>query len=245
MMSRDERAELSARLTSALAPLAEPIGIAFLSPGEECSAPEFDGRRPAPNQAGRTGSVPAGCVFWMKAPAGAFSTAATDHANCSVGSYTHGLLTLAEAAAKDDVAAILEAVWVDPASVERLPHVREKPARIVYGPLSNMPTDPDVVLLRISGLGLMTLQGALPALRIEGKPQCHIVAIAKESGVPAASVGCALSRARTGMRAEEMTCALPAARLREIVAAVEAAAGLDRTMARYASADARRFSPPR
>ena len=41
--------------------------------------------------------------------------------------------------------------------------------------------------------------------------------------------------------ADEMTCALPAARLGEIVAAVEAATDLDRAMARYASADAQRF----
>lgn len=87
----------------------------------------------------------------------------------------------------------------------------------------------------------LTLKDAFPALRIEGKPQCHIIAIAKEQNEIAASVGCALSRARTGMRAEEMTCALPASRLAEIVAAVEAAADLDRAMARYAGADARRF----
>jgi uncharacterized protein (DUF169 family) len=245
MTNRDAWAALSARLTAALKPFAEPIGIAFLSPGEESPAPDFDERPPAPSEAGRTGAVPAGCVFWMKAPAGPFSTVAADHANCSVGSYTHGLLTLAEAAAKDDVAAAREAGWVDPTSIAELPHVSEKPARIVYGPLSNMPTDPDVVLLRVSGLALMTLKSAFPTLRIEGKPQCHIIAIAKESGEPAASVGCALSRARTGMKAEEMTCALPAARLREIVAEIEAAADLDRSMARYASADARRFSPPR
>lgn len=245
MATRDEWAVLSTRLTAALGPVAEPIGIAFLSPGEESPAPDFDEGRAAPNEAGRTGSVPAGCVFWMKALEGPFSTAAADHANCSVGSYTHGFLTLAEAAAKDDVSAILEAGWVDRASMAGLPHVGEKPARIVYGPLSDMPTAPDVVLLRISGLALMTLKDAIPTLRIEGKPQCHIIAIARQSGAPAASVGCALSRARTGMKAEEMTCALPAARLREIVADLEAAAGLDRTMARYASADARRFSSPR
>jgi uncharacterized protein (DUF169 family) len=88
----------------------------------------------------------------------------------------------------------------------------------------------------------MTLVDALPALRIEGKPQCHVIAIAKERGEAAASVGCALSRARTGMRADEMTCALPAARLGAIVAALEAATALDRAMARYASADAKRFA---
>jgi hypothetical protein len=98
-----------------------------------------------------------------------------------------------------------------------------------------------VVLLRVNGLALMTLKDALPELRIEGKPQCHIIAIAKEQGVVAASVGCALSRARTGMRPEEMTCAIPGRRLTEVVAALESAAGLDRAMANYAATDAKRF----
>jgi len=65
-----------------------------------------------------------------------------------------------------------------------------------------------VVLVRVVGQGLMTLRDAFPDLPIEGKPQCHIVAMAKE-GRAAASVGCALSRARTGMKPEEMTVALP------------------------------------
>ena len=87
----------------------------------------------------------------------------------------------------------------------------------------------------------MTLRDAIPDLRIEGKPQCHIVAIAKEQGAVAASVGCALSRSRTGMKAEEMTCAFPARRLDEIVNALESTAALNRAMATYASADAKRF----
>ena len=73
----------------------------------------------------------------------------------------------------------------------------------------------------------MTLKDALPDLRIEGKPQCHIIAIAKEHGQVAASVGCALSRARTGMRPEEMTCAIPGGRLADVVEALEGAVTLD------------------
>ena len=63
--------------------------------------------------------------------------------------------------------------------------------------------------MRVNGRQLMVLSDAIPGLRVEGKPQCHIVAIAKQDKVPAASVGCALSRARTGMTPDEMTCALP------------------------------------
>jgi len=242
-MSRADREALAARLAAALKLTAEPIGIAFLAAGDGCDAPAFESSRPAPNDAGRTGAVAAGCVFWMKAVARSFATNAADHANCSVGSYTHGFLSLDEAARGDDVAAVLEAGWVDEAAFAAVPQVAAKPDRVVYGPLARIPCEPDVVLVRISGFGLMTLRDAFPALRIEGKPQCHVVAIAKESGEVAASVGCALSRARTGMKAEEMTCALPARHLAEIVATLEAAAALDRAMARYASADLKRFDP--
>jgi len=241
MLTRKDLAELASRLTTSLNLAAAPIGIAFLSESPADGAPALDLPRPEAARGGRTGPVAAGCVFWMKAEKGSFTTVAADHANCSVGSYTHGFLTLPEAAAKDDVAAVLESGWVDEAAVQALPRVRSKPACIVYGPLPQLPVAPDVVLLRIDAAALMTLKGALPALRIEGKPQCHIIAIAKEHGEPAASVGCALSRLRTGMKPEEMTCALPGAALGALVAKIEAAARLDRAMARYASADAKRF----
>jgi uncharacterized protein (DUF169 family) len=65
--------------------------------------------------------------------------------------------------------------------------------------------------------------------------------VAKEEGEPAASVGCALSRARTGMSANEMTCAIPARQLPAVVDAVTATEGLDTAAARYAAEDARRF----
>jgi uncharacterized protein (DUF169 family) len=233
--------DLAARLAAALKPVAPPIGIAFVRDAAATLPPPFAAQMPPPNAAGRTGAVPAGCVFWMQATERAFSTAAADHANCSVGSYTHGFLGLEEAATRDDVAAVLASGWVDEAAMASLPVVRERPARVVYGPLAELGVAPDVVLLRLNGLGLMTLKDAVPALRIEGKPQCHIIALA-EQGEVAASVGCALSRARTGMRADEMTCALPAARLAALVDAIEAAAELDRAMARYAGGDAQRFA---
>jgi uncharacterized protein (DUF169 family) len=86
------------------------------------------------------------------------------------------------------------------------------------------------------------LSDAVPGLRIEGKPQCHIVAVAKEEGVPAASVGCALSRVRTGMAPTEMTCAIPAAKLPEILASIQQHAEADNIVAHYAAEDALRFS---
>ncbi len=185
--------------------------------------------------------MPAGCVFWMQASIETFATTKADHANCSVGSYTHGFLTLEEAAATDDVGAVLDSGWVDEPAVTALPVVAERPGSVVYGPLADATTQPNVVLLRVTGFGLMTLSDAVPGMQFEGKPQCHIVAMAKEQHAVAASVGCALSRARTGMAPEELTCAIPGARLDAVVSALEATVGLNRAMAKYAAVDGQRF----
>jgi len=232
---------LAAALTGALHLDVPPVAITFADAAPD-GVPAFDAPMGAPASDGRTGRVPAGCVFWVHAAADTFSTTPEDHRNCSVGSLTHGLVDLEDVAGNDDVACLVESGWVTMDMVPAIPTVSERPASIVYGPLADSPIDPDVVLLRVNGRQLMVLSDAIPGLRIEGKPQCHIVAVAKEEGVAAASVGCALSRARTGMQPHEMTCAIPAAVLPDVVQRVEAAAATDGVVARYAAQDARRFA---
>ena len=94
-----------------------------------------------------------------------------------------------------------------------------------------------------SGAGVfkITLDGAHYFLRIEGKPQCHIVALAHQHGQVAASVGCALSRARTGMSVTEATAAIPVVLLDELLESLAGASQANATVARYAGADAVRF----
>ena len=197
---------------------------------------------PAATEDGRRGRVPAGCVFWIHGAERAFATVPEDHGNCSVGSVTHGLLAPSEVLDHSDVAELVGAGWVGPGVLDRLPKVATRPGSVVYAPLGTAAIEPDVVLLRVNARQLMVLCDALPGLSIEGKPQCHIVAMAKEQGVPAASVGCALSRQRTGMRPEEMTCALPAGQLDTMVEAIEKTSGIDGVVAGYAAEDARRFA---
>ena len=228
------------RLSEALHLNVAPIAITF----DTADAPPFAAPSepmPEPTPDGRTGRVPAGCVFWVHALDRTFTTRPEDHGNCSVGSMTHGLIDLATAATRADVGALVEAGWVTPEDFPAIPTVATRSETITYGPLADAAAQPDVVLVRTTARGVMTIGDALPELVIEGKPQCHIVAIAKEQQRPAASVGCALSRARTGMGAHEMTCALPGSRLEEIVDAIERASSVDTTVARYAAADAARF----
>ena len=233
--------DLSARLRKALSLAAPPIAITFSdAPPQGVAA--FDAPMPEPLADGRTGRVPAGCVFWNHATESTFSTVKADHGNCSVGSLTHGFATLDEVAGNSDVAALLETGWVTMDVVPQIPVVAEKPGAVTYGPLAETPIDPNVVLLRVNGKQMMVLSDAVPGLRIEGKPQCHIVAIAKEQGEIAASVGCALSRVRTGMPATEMTCAIPAAKVAQVIDAIETNAVADAAVARYAGEDALRFA---
>lgn len=232
---------LARRLQDGLGLAAPPIAISFAA-SVPAGVAAFDEPMPAPQGDGRTGRVSAGCVFWMKSVDRTFATVAEDHANCSVGSVTHGFKTLADVAGNEDVAALLECNWVTEAAIPTIPVVTERPGAVVYGPLAETPGDPDVALLRVTGRQLMVLHDAFPDLRIEGKPQCHIVAIAKEQGQMAASVGCQLSRVRTGMANAEMTCAIPAGMVAEVVDRVEATAAADNAVARYASEDMKRFA---
>lgn len=217
-----------------------PLAITFSTEAPAGVKP-FDSPMPEPMPDGRTGRVPAGCVFWIEAAARTFTTEPEDHGNCSVGSLTHGLKTLDEVAGNSDVAALLESGWVTMDVVPQIPVVKERPAFITYGPLAESQVEPDVVFLRLNPKQAMLLSDAVPGLRFEGKPQCHIIPLAKENNDVAISVGCMLSRVRTGMSNNELTCAIPAKRLSEVIDRLKANAAADNAVAAYASRDAQRF----
>ena len=239
-MPTQNNQQLADRLAKSLGLQRPPLSIRFSQeppPGVE----PFADNMPAPTEDGRTGRVPAGCVFWIKAEAQTFSTVAEDHANCSVGSVTHGFKTLEDVGSKSDVGALVGAGWVAPEMFPSIPVVKERYRYVTYGPLQHANEIPDVVFLRLNAKQAMTLSDAFPQMRFEGKPQCHIIAIAKEQQEVAVSVGCMLSRVRTGMPNTEMTCAIPGVRLAEVVQQIETTTAIDDTVAKYASDDTRRF----
>lgn len=237
---KPDYAQYARELRELLGLSAPALAITFSTTQPE-GVERFRGAMPSPTPDGRTGVVPAGCVFWMKATDRTFTTVPEDHANCSVGSLTHGLKALDEAADAEDVAALLDSEWVTEDAFPQIPTVKERPNFITYGPLAETPTDPDVVFLRLNAKQAMMLHDAWPQLRFEGKPQCHIIPIAKEHGEVAVSVGCMLSRVRTGMANEEMTSAIPAIHLETLVERLSKARTADYAVAEYAARDSRRF----
>jgi uncharacterized protein (DUF169 family) len=209
-------APLADRLESALG-LAEAVGIVITGGDAE----------PSPSD-----NVEASCVHWSSVLTSGRvrRTAPADHAGCSVGSYVHGMSTLEQAAAAEDTATLVAAGWVEPATLGRLPTLPPGAARIDYVPLRELDREPQVVLLALTPEQLMAVRAAIPSLRLTGKPQCQIIPLAA-AGVPCASLGCAVSRARTAADPGQMTCALPAQVLARAIGALEVAAAADQAAA--------------
>jgi uncharacterized protein (DUF169 family) len=206
-----------------------PVAVTFIEAGDEPTNPASE---PIPAQ-------PAGCCFWEPAQRRTLNTRAEDHAHCSVGSYTHGLIPLEVAAAGEDTAALLGSGWVTEADLAAAPHLAFAPDTVRYEPAADA-DDPDVVLMRLTVTALMTLQGAWPALALVTKPQCQIVPLA-HAGASAVSPGCAVSRVRTGLPAGELTCALPARELSAIVEKLEHAVAADQAVGDFAADDRRQY----
>jgi uncharacterized protein (DUF169 family) len=97
-----------------------------------------------------------------------------------------------------------------------------------------------VVVVRLNPQQMMVLADAVPDLTLSTKPQCQIIAKAKAGGA-AVSMGCALSRERTGMPDDQLTFAFAAERASEIVERLDSVIEADSAVRAYAGADAGRF----
>jgi uncharacterized protein (DUF169 family) len=232
--------ELSYRLTTLLGLEHAPVAITFHDQAPSNGAPWFDAPMSEATEDGRSGRVAAPCVFWMHAHDSTFHTAPLDHGNCSVGRFTHGLAGAEDILDKSDVAALLDVGWVTMEAFAGVAALSRRPQAISYGPLGEASEDPDVVLLRLNPRQMMELGDAVP-VEFSGKPQCQILPRAADSGTISASMGCALSRARTGMGDDELTVAIPGHRVAEVVAALEPVTRADEAVVGYARADLVRF----
>jgi uncharacterized protein (DUF169 family) len=231
---------LSDSLTGLLGLEHAPIAITFHDELPDDGVPRFDEPMSEPTEDGRTGRAAAPCVFWMHAHQRTFDTLAEDHGNCSVGRFTHGFAEAADILDKSDVAALLDVGWVTMEAFAGVAAMVRRPKGVRYGPLAQATSDPDLVLLRVSPRQMMEINDAVE-VDWSGKPQCQILPKAAEQGVIAVSMGCALSRARTGMGDDELTVAVPGHRVAELVAALQPVTTADAAVVGYAMADLARF----
>jgi len=215
-----------------------PVAITFHEAAPDVAS-WFDEPMTEPAEDGRSGRVAASCVFWDRAHSTSFVTAVADHGNCSVGRFTHGIATAQDILDKTDVATLLDVGWVTTEAFGGVASLDRTPAAIGYGPLEESDGSHDVVLLRVSPTQMMKIGDAID-VEFSGKPQCQIIPRAAE-GTVAASMGCALSRSRIGMGDDELTCAVPAGRVGELIEGLRAVVEADAAVVGYAVADAARF----
>ena len=233
-------ATMSDSLTGLLGLEHAPIAITFLDTVPDDGTPLFNEPMSEPTDDGRSGRAAAPCVFWMHAHERTFDTLAEDHGNCSVGRFTHGFADAADILDKSDVAALLDVGWVTMEAFTGVATLSRRPEGVRYGPLSGAVSEPDVVLLRVTPRQMMEINDAVD-VDWSGKPQCQILPRAADHGLIAASMGCALSRARTGMADGELTVAVPGDRVEELVEALQTVTRADDAVIGYATADLARF----
>jgi len=184
-----------------------------------------------------SGRIPAGCRFWQEAANRVFATSASDHDLCSIGLYTHNLdMTPAAATDLGDALKVFaQLTYVRDEDVAAIPVLASKPKHVIYGPLSEIPVNPDVVLLFVRADQTLILSeasqqlegGAPPAM---GRPACAVIPQARNTGRTALSLGCCGARAYLDVLSDDVALyAVPGAILgafAERVAALAKANGI-------------------
>lgn len=232
LKTRDTLEEMDAvRVQDTLGLVHPPVAIGFFDAHPSGVAP-WDG-----------GPAPAGCAFWRAAMEGrCFYTAAADHYNCAVGSYTHAIVLPPERAAElqDTVGFMVANGYIAMSEVPGIPTLAKSPAYVAYAPVDKSPFRPDVVLVAARPASAMLLYEAAvragaagaPA-NILGRPGCALLPLVSRTGQTALSFGCIGNRTFTGLPDDELYIAVPGTRWDEVAAAVTGVAAANSAMGQY------------
>jgi uncharacterized protein (DUF169 family) len=178
------------------------------------------------------GTQPSSCSFWRLAAEGrTFYTAPENHFNCAVGAYTHNITLSPEREKEtgDTLKLMFDLGYVKPEEVPQIPRLARAPKAILYSPLGDTPTTPDVVLFACQPSAAMLLQeaagragvgAAAPAL---GRPTCMALPASLQHGT-VISLGCIGNRVYTGLAEDELYVVL---RGRDLSAVAEALKTID------------------
>jgi uncharacterized protein (DUF169 family) len=188
------------------------------------------------------GAVPAGCAFWEKAAAGAFATSAKDHELCAIGVQTHNLAG-ASPSHPDELREALQVMagldYVRPVEIAAIPTARRSASHVVYAPLADAPTAPQVVLLFADARRSLAVAEA--AARVDhtmapalGRPACAVVPQVLNSGAAALSLGCCGARAYLDALSDDVALwALPAAKLEAYCKEIKTLASANKTLTAF------------
>ena len=197
------------RLSSLLSLQHPPVALAFVD-------------RPPDGLAQATKPVPSACTFWRQAEQRTFYAAAEQHFNCPVGSMVMGfeLPPAVNEQLGGLVQSMCDAKYLTMEEAAKIPAMTRHSAGIVYGPLSEFPLDPDLVVLWVNVAQAMLYSEAAgraawtaAPMDVSGRPGCAALPLALRNGQPGMSLGCAGMRTFTEIGDDLNLAALPGSAL--------------------------------
>jgi uncharacterized protein (DUF169 family) len=221
--------DLEQRISSVTKAVRRPVAVTFLQQAP-ADIERFDG------------SQPSGCSFWRLAAGGkTFYTQPENHFNCAVGAYTHNipLSPQRQNETEQTLKMMFDLGYVKPEEVPQIPRLPQTPTAILYSPLADARTVPDVVLFAVKPAGAMLLQEAanranvgagLPAL---GRPTCMALPASLQHGT-ITSLGCMGNRVYTGLGEDEMYVVLRGKDLPPVADALNTIASANSALHDYA-----------
>jgi uncharacterized protein (DUF169 family) len=187
-------------------------------------------------------AAPSGCTFWKRAAAGqAFYTEGSDHHNCPIGAYTHGV-DLPPTRAKElqgVVETMIQLSYLRPEEVPGIPRRQSNFGVALYAPLATAPFEPEVVLVCGNAKQIMLLAESAQAAGVGaeaplmGRPTCAAIPTVLQSRRSAASLGCIGNRVYTEMADDELYFALPGGQLGLVVEKLAAIVNANRELEKY------------
>lgn len=184
-------------------------------------------------------SGPSSCSYWKLAAEGnTFYTEASDHLNCTIGAYTHGVEMPPEKA-EELQSMVGEMVKLNYIRMEEVPDIPKRDSAFgvaIYAPLSEAKLDPDVVIVRGNGRQIMLVAEAAKAANIEhdavamGRPTCAMIPAAMQSGNGTSSLGCVGNRVYTGLGDDELYFTIPGSRVADVVDKLEVICNANREL---------------
>ena len=217
-----------------------PIAVTFVESRPEGIAP-YEGS-----------AVPSACSFWPKAEAGVFYASAEQHYNCPIGAMTMGFDIPEDV--KENLMQIVghmcDQQYIDSEEPGSMPIAQQNKGGIVYGPLSDFPLAPDVVLVWLPAAESAVYNEAAggarwsesPTNSVLGRPTCSALPVALLRSQATMSLGCIGMHVFTGVASDRLLGAIPASELQQFLDALATADRANAVMADFYKAHKAQFA---
>ncbi|HTP67824.1 MAG TPA: DUF169 domain-containing protein [Dongiaceae bacterium] len=222
--------ELQRRFGNVIATGRHPVAVTFLD-------------APPPGVQKFDGTEPSGCSFWRLAATGrTFYTVPENHFNCAVGAYTHNISLSPdrEKETEQTLKMMFDLGYVKPEEVPQIPRLSKPPKAILYSPLADAASVPDVVLFAVKPAAAMLLHEAANRAGIGvgvaalGRPTCMALPASLQHGA-ITSLGCIGNRVYTGLAEDEMYVVIRGAVLERVADALATITAANAALRSYAS----------